>query len=83
MPAEEKDTPPAQRYQAKGSHCEAMAVLTYPKTIPKVNLVPRPKHNAAFGGFTRVNNKGEHYNIQGHTQICQSRMEQNIHRRNY
>ncbi|GFV05253.1 hypothetical protein TNCV_224661 [Trichonephila clavipes] len=36
-----------------------MAVLTCPKPIPKVNLVPRPKHNPAFVGFTRVNNQVE------------------------
>ncbi|GFV54500.1 transposable element Tcb2 transposase [Trichonephila clavipes] len=42
-----------------GSHCEAIAVLTCPKPIPKVNLVPRPKNNTAFVGFTRVNNQGE------------------------
>ncbi|GFW69911.1 transposable element Tcb1 transposase [Trichonephila clavipes] len=52
-------TEPAQRYQANGSHCEFMAILTSPKPIPKVNLVPRPKHNTAFVGFTRVNNQGE------------------------
>ncbi|GFV05161.1 hypothetical protein TNCV_223751 [Trichonephila clavipes] len=27
-----------------------MTVLTCPKPIPKVNLVPRPKHNPAFFG---------------------------------
>ncbi|GFV19122.1 hypothetical protein TNCV_3223401 [Trichonephila clavipes] len=48
----------AQRYQT-GSHCEAMAVLTCLKPIPKVNLVPKPKHNTAFVVFTRVNNQGE------------------------
>ncbi|GFX61652.1 hypothetical protein TNCV_2590951 [Trichonephila clavipes] len=36
-----------------------MAVLTRPKTIPKVNLVPRPKHNTEVVRFTRVNNQGE------------------------
>ncbi|GFW85467.1 hypothetical protein TNCV_145121 [Trichonephila clavipes] len=36
-----------------------MVVLTCPKPIPKVNLVPRPKHNTAFVEFTRVNNQGE------------------------
>ncbi|GFU89205.1 hypothetical protein TNCV_2896531 [Trichonephila clavipes] len=36
-----------------------MTVLTCPKPIPKVNQVPRPKHNTAFVGFTRVNNQGE------------------------
>ncbi|GFU23731.1 hypothetical protein TNCV_2341211 [Trichonephila clavipes] len=73
----------AQRYLANGSHCEAMAVLTGPKPIPKVNLVPRPKHNTAFVGFTCVNNQGERNNIQGNAQICRStRIEQNIHRRN-
>ncbi|GFU00860.1 hypothetical protein TNCV_4819911 [Trichonephila clavipes] len=35
----------AKRYQANGSHCEDMAVLTCPKSIPKGNLVPRPKYN--------------------------------------
>ncbi|GFV74303.1 hypothetical protein TNCV_5127461 [Trichonephila clavipes] len=69
----------AQRYQADGSHCEAMAVLTCPKPIPKVNVDPRPKHNTAFGGLTRVKNQGERKNIQGDAQICQSRRkEQNI-----
>ncbi|GFU38201.1 hypothetical protein TNCV_2432461 [Trichonephila clavipes] len=29
------------------------------QTNSEVNLVPRPKHNAAFVGFTRVNNQGE------------------------
>ncbi|GFU12919.1 hypothetical protein TNCV_1678271 [Trichonephila clavipes] len=74
----------AQRYQANGSHCEVKAVLTCPKPIPKVNLVPRPKRTTAFGGFTRVNKQGERNKyIQGNTQICQSRrIEQNIHRRN-
>ncbi|GFW27540.1 hypothetical protein TNCV_163801 [Trichonephila clavipes] len=48
-----------------GSHCEAMVVLTCLKPIPKVNLVPKPKHNTAFVGFTRVNNQGECNNIQG------------------
>ncbi|GFS61020.1 hypothetical protein TNCV_4955531 [Trichonephila clavipes] len=63
------------------ANCEAMAVLTSPKPIPKVNLVPRPKHNKAFVGFTRMNNQGECNNIQGNAEICQSvRMEQNIHR---
>ncbi|GFW05592.1 hypothetical protein TNCV_4983621 [Trichonephila clavipes] len=71
----------AKRYRANGSHCEAMAVLTRPKPILKVNLVPRPKHNTAFVGFTRVNNQGEHNDNQRNAQICQSRiMEQNIHR---
>ncbi|GFX08609.1 hypothetical protein TNCV_4171081 [Trichonephila clavipes] len=51
-----------QRYQANGSHCEAKAVLTCPKPNLKVNLVPRPKHNTAFLGFTRVNNQGERNN---------------------
>ncbi|GFT58720.1 hypothetical protein TNCV_1360811 [Trichonephila clavipes] len=55
-----------QRYQANGSHCEAMAVLTCLKPLPKVNLVPRPKHNTPFVGFTRVNNQEERNNIQGH-----------------
>ncbi|GFV45318.1 hypothetical protein TNCV_2037711 [Trichonephila clavipes] len=36
-----------------------MAVLTCPKPIPQANLDPRPKHNAAFVGFTRVNNQDE------------------------
>ncbi|GFT13587.1 hypothetical protein TNCV_3830621 [Trichonephila clavipes] len=71
----------AQRYQANGSHCEATAVLTCLKPIPKVNLVPRPKHNAAFVGFTRVNNQTERNNIQGNAQISHSRkIEQNNHR---
>ncbi|GFV61414.1 hypothetical protein TNCV_2215281 [Trichonephila clavipes] len=48
-----------QRYQANGSHCEVMAVLRCPKPISKVNLVPKPRHNTAFVGFTRVNNQGE------------------------
>ncbi|GFY36022.1 nose resistant to fluoxetine protein 6 [Trichonephila clavipes] len=57
-----------------------MSVLTCLKPIPKVNLVPRSKHNTAFWGFTRVNNKGERNNIQGNAQICQSkRKKQNIH----
>ncbi|GFW34223.1 hypothetical protein TNCV_384391 [Trichonephila clavipes] len=63
------------------SHCEAMAVLTCPKPIQKVNLVTRPKHNTTFMGFIRVNNQGERNNIQGNAQIFQSRrMGQNIHR---
>ncbi|GFX48925.1 hypothetical protein TNCV_2797171 [Trichonephila clavipes] len=70
----------AQRYQANGSHCEAMAVLTCPKPIPKAILVPRPKHNKAFGGFTGVNNQEERNNIQGNAQIGHRRMKQNIHR---
>ncbi|GFW19506.1 transposable element Tcb2 transposase [Trichonephila clavipes] len=71
----------AKRYEANGSHCEAMAVLICPKPIPKVNLVPRSKPNTAFVGFTRVNNQVERNNIQGNTRICQSkRMEQNVHR---
>ncbi|GFX26551.1 hypothetical protein TNCV_4535631 [Trichonephila clavipes] len=41
------------------SHSEAMAVLTCPKPISKAHLVPRPKHNTAFVGFTLVNNQGE------------------------
>ncbi|GFV45387.1 uncharacterized protein TNCV_5055811 [Trichonephila clavipes] len=49
----------AQRYLGYGSHCEAVAVLTCPKPIPKLNLVPRFKHNTTFVGFTRVNNQGE------------------------
>ncbi|GFU13161.1 hypothetical protein TNCV_1445651 [Trichonephila clavipes] len=36
-----------------------MPVLTCPKPILKVNLVPRPKHNATFIGFISVNNQGE------------------------
>ncbi|GFY08062.1 hypothetical protein TNCV_1354791 [Trichonephila clavipes] len=36
-----------------------MAVLTCSKPIPKVNLVPRPKHNTALVGLTRVKNQGE------------------------
>ncbi|GFT41871.1 uncharacterized protein TNCV_1667261 [Trichonephila clavipes] len=50
-----------------------MAVLTSPKQIPKVNLVPRPKHNAAFVELTRVNNQGKRNNIQGNAQICQKK----------
>ncbi|GFU91545.1 hypothetical protein TNCV_2543111 [Trichonephila clavipes] len=46
-----------KRYHANGSHCEAMAVLACPKPIPKVNLVPRFKHNTAIVGFTRVSNQ--------------------------
>ncbi|GFU67819.1 hypothetical protein TNCV_4528881 [Trichonephila clavipes] len=49
----------AQRYQVNDSHCEAMAVLTCPKPIPKVNLVSRPEHNTAFVRFTGENNQGE------------------------
>ncbi|GFU04102.1 hypothetical protein TNCV_862601 [Trichonephila clavipes] len=49
----------AKRYQANGSHCEAMVVLTCPKSIPKINLVPTPKYNTVFVGFTRVNNQEE------------------------
>ncbi|GFY08474.1 hypothetical protein TNCV_1358781 [Trichonephila clavipes] len=37
-----------------------MSVLTGPKPILKVNVDPRPKHNTAFVGLTRVNNQGEH-----------------------
>ncbi|GFY33968.1 hypothetical protein TNCV_4596761 [Trichonephila clavipes] len=48
-----------QRNQTNGSHCEAMVVLTCPKPILKIILVPRPKQNTAFVGFTRVNNQGE------------------------
>ncbi|GFU18671.1 hypothetical protein TNCV_1352541 [Trichonephila clavipes] len=65
----------------KVSHYEAMALLTCPKSIPKVNLVLRPKHRTAFVGFTPVNNQEERNNIQGNAQIYHSRrMEQNIHR---
>ncbi|GFV87870.1 mariner Mos1 transposase [Trichonephila clavipes] len=42
-----------------------MAVWTCPKRILKVNLVPRPKHNTAFVGFTRVTSQGKRNNIQG------------------
>ncbi|GFT06475.1 hypothetical protein TNCV_3356081 [Trichonephila clavipes] len=60
----------------------AHTVMLCPKPIPQASLVPRPKHNTAFVGFTRVNNQGESNNIQGIAQICHSRrMEQNIHRR--
>ncbi|GFX28277.1 hypothetical protein TNCV_1125311 [Trichonephila clavipes] len=58
----------AQRYQANGSHCEAMAVLTCPKPIPQANLVPRPNHNKAFVGFTQLNNQGIR-NIQGNAVV--------------
>ncbi|GFX95582.1 hypothetical protein TNCV_4825971 [Trichonephila clavipes] len=56
--SEARELTGAQRYQANGSHCEAMAVLTCPKPIPKVYLVPRPKRNTAFVGFSE-NNQGE------------------------
>ncbi|GFU42541.1 hypothetical protein TNCV_4556571 [Trichonephila clavipes] len=37
-----------------------MDVLTCHKSIPKVNLVPRPKHNTAIVGFIRGDDQGEH-----------------------
>ncbi|GFW25808.1 hypothetical protein TNCV_1310681 [Trichonephila clavipes] len=76
---------PSCNKQQKGTNQMAhiVTVMTCPKPIPKINLVPRPKHNTAFVGFTRVNNEGEHNDNQRNTQINQSiRMEQNIHRRN-
>ncbi|GFU65622.1 hypothetical protein TNCV_635451 [Trichonephila clavipes] len=53
----------SQRYQGNDSYCEVIVkpwlFSDMSKPIPKVNLVPRPKHNTAFVGFTRVNNQGE------------------------
>ncbi|GFX54482.1 uncharacterized protein TNCV_1586671 [Trichonephila clavipes] len=72
---------PGQRCQANGLHCEAMTVLSCPKSIPLAIPVPRPKHNTASVGFTRVNNQGERNNMQGNAKICHSRrMERNNHR---
>ncbi|GFX51492.1 uncharacterized protein TNCV_3104251 [Trichonephila clavipes] len=50
-----------------------MAVLTSPKPIPKASLVPRPKHNTAFVGFTQVNNQGEYNLVALHFKYDQAR----------
>ncbi|GFX21506.1 hypothetical protein TNCV_1399201 [Trichonephila clavipes] len=50
-----------------------MAGSEMSQTKSNVNLVPRPKHNTEFLGFTQVNNQGERNNIQGNAQICQKK----------
>ncbi|GFV56091.1 hypothetical protein TNCV_4524131 [Trichonephila clavipes] len=42
----------------KGTKQMAHIVKPCPKQIPKVNLVPKPNHNTALVGFTRLNNQG-------------------------
>ncbi|GFW90377.1 hypothetical protein TNCV_3509251 [Trichonephila clavipes] len=44
--------------------------------------VPKPKHNTAFAGFTRVDDHEACNTIQKNARICHSRrMEQNNYRR--
>ncbi|GFV29516.1 hypothetical protein TNCV_4489701 [Trichonephila clavipes] len=59
----------AQRYTKQMAHIEkslgSYGWFDMSQTNSEVNLVPRPKHNTTFVGFTRVNNQRESNNIQG------------------